>query len=84
VALDNHLLTSTRRNLDEALNDIERAVRFSVDEAALRNAMIRVRFKFDQDPQTWSVEFCPNGNFVLPPVSQAVSQSKSEEEKENE
>ena len=74
---------STRRNLDEALNDIERAVRFSVDEAALRNAMIRVRFKFDQDPQTWSVEFGPNGNFVLPPVSQAVSQSKSEEEKEN-
>ena len=74
---------STRRNLDEALNDIERAVRFSVDEAALRNAMIRVRFKFDEDPQTWSVEFGPNGNFVLPPISQAVSQSKSEEEKEN-
>ncbi|CBW26140.1 putative membrane protein [Halobacteriovorax marinus SJ] len=73
---------STRRNLDEALNDVERAVRFSVDEAALKNSMLRVRFKFDEDPQTWSVEFGPSGNFVLPPVSKSVSQSKSEEEAE--
>ncbi|PIK15300.1 type II secretion system protein [Halobacteriovorax sp. JY17] len=73
---------STRRNLDEALNDIERAVRFSVDEAALRNSMIRVRFKFDEDPQTWSVEFGPNGNFVLPPLNKDVSKSRSEEDSE--
>ncbi len=73
---------STRRNLDEALNDIERAVRFSVDEAALRNSMIRVRFKFDEDPQTWSVEFGPNGNFVLPPLNKDASKSRSEEDSE--
>ncbi|WP_372653809.1 Tfp pilus assembly protein FimT/FimU [Halobacteriovorax sp.] len=73
---------STRRNLDEAINDIERGVRFSSDESALRNSIIRIRFKFDEDPQTWSVEFGPDGNFVLPPVSQSVSQSKSDEETE--
>lgn len=73
---------STRRNLDEALNDIERAVRFSVDESALRNSIVRVRFKFDEDPQLWSVEFGPNSNFVLPPRSTSTSQSKSEEEQE--
>ncbi len=73
---------STRRNLDEALNDIERGIRFSSDESALRNSIIRVRFKLDEDPQTWSVEFGPDGNFVLPPINHSVSQSKSDEEME--
>jgi prepilin-type N-terminal cleavage/methylation domain-containing protein len=73
---------STRRNLDEALNDIERAIRFSGDEAALRNAMIRVKFNFDEDPQTWSVEFGPDGNFVLPSNKTTAVQSKAEENKE--
>lgn len=73
---------STRRNLDEALNDIERAVRFSGDEAALRNAMIRVKFKLDEDPQTWAVEFGPDGNFVLPANKTSIVQSTSEEKAE--
>ena len=73
---------STRRNLDEALNDIERGVRFSGDEAALRNTMIRVKFNFDEDPQTWSVEFGPDGNFVLPASKTSSVQSKSEEDEE--
>lgn len=71
---------STRRNLDEALSDIERGIRFSTDEAALRNAMIRVKFNFDEDPQTWSVEFGPDGNFVLPANKTQAVTSKSEDE----
>jgi prepilin-type N-terminal cleavage/methylation domain-containing protein len=72
---------STRRNLDEALSDIERAVRFSTDEAALRNAMIRVKFNFDEDPQTWSVEFGPDGNFVLPASKTQAVTSQSEDKR---
>jgi len=73
---------SSRRNLDEALNNLERGVRFSTDEAALRNTMIRLKMKFDEDPQTWSVEFGPDGNFVLPATQVSVSKSKSDEDKQ--
>ncbi|WP_127717307.1 Tfp pilus assembly protein FimT/FimU [Halobacteriovorax sp. HLS] len=73
---------STRRNLDEALNDIERGIRFSADEAALRNAMIRINFNLDEDPQKWSVEFGPDGNFVLPASKKTLVQSREEEDEE--
>ncbi len=73
---------STRRNLDEALNDIERGIRFSTDEAALRNAMIRVKFNFDEDPQTWNVQFGPDGNFVLPANKTQAVKSRSEENRD--
>lgn len=73
---------SSRRNLDEALNNLERGIRFSTDEAALRNTMIRLKMKLDEDPQTWSVEFGPDGNFVLPATQISASKSKSDEDKE--
>jgi prepilin-type N-terminal cleavage/methylation domain-containing protein len=73
---------STRRNLDEALNNLERGIRFSTDEAALRNTMIRLKMNFDEDPQTWSVEFGPDGSFVLPASQISASKSKSDEDKE--
>jgi prepilin-type N-terminal cleavage/methylation domain-containing protein len=55
-----------REKLETTLQNIERAVRFSVDEAALRNAVIRLRFLFNEKPQAYSVEFGPNDNFVIP------------------
>ncbi|OUR97008.1 hypothetical protein A9Q84_11780 [Halobacteriovorax marinus] len=73
---------SSRRSLDEALNNFERGIRFSTDEAALRNTMIRLKMNFDDEPQTWSVEFGPDGNFVLPATQVSASKSKSDEDKE--
>ncbi len=56
----------SRDHLDQVLNNFQRAIRFSVDEAALRNAVVRVHFELDKDPQKWSVEFGPDSQFVLP------------------
>ncbi len=66
LALAMNVSFSSREDLDETLFDIERAIRFGVDEAALKNAMIRLNFVLDKNPQKYSLEYGPNDNFVLP------------------
>jgi len=73
---------SGRKKLEEAANDIERAVRFSVDEAALRNSIVRVHFLLDELPQEYAVEYGPNDNFVLPTPITAPSENLSERDQE--
>jgi prepilin-type N-terminal cleavage/methylation domain-containing protein len=50
----------------EATNLIERAVRFSSNEAALRNTVIRIHFYFDEDPQKFTVEYGPDDSYIIP------------------
>lgn len=57
---------SSREDLEETLFDMERAIRFGVDEAALKNSMIRIHFTLDKTPQKYALEYGPNDNFVLP------------------
>ena len=57
---------SYRKNLDELSTNLERAVRYSVDESALRNAIVRIHFFLDSAPQEYAVEFGPDDSFVLP------------------
>lgn len=76
---------SQREDLDETLFDIERAIRFGVDEAALKNSMIRLNLVLDKSPQQYSLEYGPNDNFVLPqklfePID--VSELDEEEKKQ--
>lgn len=52
--------------LEDALFNIERAVRFAQDEAALRNVITRVQFSMGEPPHKMSVEYGPDDNFVLP------------------
>ncbi|MBT3584986.1 MAG: hypothetical protein HN509_08770 [Halobacteriovoraceae bacterium] len=61
---------SSRLDLDKALDNLERAVRFSGDEATLRNAIVRIHFILDEAPQEYAVEYGPNDSFVLPKVQQ--------------
>ncbi len=58
--------SGSRRSLDQFLKKIERGVRFSIDEAALRNSIVRLHFDLDKNPQSLVVEFGPNDNFILP------------------
>jgi len=58
--------TSNSSHIDEVVNDVERAIRYSVDEAALRNTIIRTRFYLDGKPQKMSVEYGPDDSFVIP------------------
>lgn len=73
---------TTREALDKTMNDIERAVRFSVDEAALRNRIVRIHFIFDKEPQEYAVEYGPDDNFVVPSSKFGLSESLSEKEAE--
>lgn len=57
-----------RQALDQYLDDMERSIRFSMDESVLRNSMIRVHFDLNKEPQNYAVEFGPNDSFVLPQV----------------
>lgn len=62
-------------HLEEASNNIERAIRYSVDESALRNSIVRTRFYLDGTPQKMSVEYGPDDSFVIP-----LNQVEPEEE----
>jgi hypothetical protein len=81
LALATNISFSSREDLDETLYDIERAIRFGVDEAALKNAMIRLNLVLDKEPQQYSLEYGPNDNFVLPQkIFDVVDYSEMDEE----
>ncbi len=54
------------RKLEEALDNIERAVRFSQDESVLKNSIVRIVLKADADPNSFTVEYTSDTDFVLP------------------
>lgn len=76
---------STSDDLYQQSDDIERALRFMSDEAALRNTVVRMHFMLGKSPQEYAVEYGPNDNFILPPEPEfsTTTMSKEEEEKLN-
>lgn len=76
---------STNDDLYQQSDDIERALRFMSDEAALRNTVVRMHFMLGKSPQEYAVEYGPNDNFILPPEPEftTTTMSKEEEEKLN-
>lgn len=77
---------TARQSLDEDVNSIERAIRFSVDEATIRNRMIRIHFNMEKVPVEYSVEYGPSDSFVIPKndYENQVSLSLSDQEKKAE
>lgn len=57
---------SERQSIDKVLDDIERAIRFTSDEATIRNVILRLHFDLGKDPQEFTVEYGPDANFVIP------------------
>lgn len=55
-----------REKLDDSIYLVERAVRFCNDESILRNAVTRINFLLDEDPQQLAVEYGPNSDFIIP------------------
>ena len=73
---------STRDNLEKTLTDFETALRYARDEAALKNAIVRLNIKLEL-PQKYSLEYGPDENFVLPPdLYQAEDLVTSNEEED--
>jgi prepilin-type N-terminal cleavage/methylation domain-containing protein len=73
---------SARDEIDKTLEQIERSIRFASDEATLRNVIVRVNFKLDEDPQQFSIEYGPNANFVPPPRAETDIDNMSTKERE--
>lgn len=73
-----------RQKLDESLEDIERAIRFSEDEAALRNTITRVHFFLDEAPQQYAVEYGPDDKFIIPAAPEAITKTASQADEEEE
>ena len=57
--------SSAREKMEETMDLIERAVRFGVDEAVLRNRIIRLHFLLEEQPPQFSMEYAPEEDFVL-------------------
>lgn len=66
--------------LGTTVDDFQRAIRFSSQEAILRNSIVRLKIDLDKTPQEYSVEYGPKDAFVLPEFTDDVSQSLSDEE----
>ena len=73
---------SSRNDLDKEVNSLERAIRFMSDESALKNAVIRLHFMLDKDPQEYALEYGPSDSFILPPKPEFETKVETKEEEE--
>lgn len=71
------------RQLEDAVEDLDRAIRFSANESVLRNTVVRLQLFLDKAPPEYTVEYGPKGNLILP---ENVDESKLsvDEAKKNE
>ncbi len=80
VAISNPF--SSRQNLEDDLTQIERAIRYMNDEAALKNTIVRFHAKIDGEKSTWALEYGPSENFILPTRNELGEGTESLEEEE--
>ena len=73
---------NTSADLDKESSNLERAVRFMSDEAALRNSVVRLHFMLSKAPQEYAIEYGPSDSFILPPPAEFETKTLSKEEEE--
>jgi prepilin-type N-terminal cleavage/methylation domain-containing protein len=56
----------SREDLENSVLDVERAVRFAVNESILRNSIVRVSFNISEEKTTYVVEYGSGANLILP------------------
>lgn len=76
--------TQKHRDLQSAVSDLERAIRFASNEAILRNTVVRLRISMDKEPLEYNVEYGPPGNMPLPDMPVRTSQSLADEKSDAE
>jgi prepilin-type N-terminal cleavage/methylation domain-containing protein len=72
------------RDLQTAVDDMDRSLRFASNEAVLRNTVVRLRISLDKVPIEYTVEYGPAGNLPLPDMPEKASKSLAEEKVETE
>lgn len=74
------------RDLQMALDDLDRAIRFAGNESVLRNSVVRLKISLDKNPVEYTVEYGPQGNFPLPDLpkreSLSLEETKAAQEKQ--
>jgi prepilin-type N-terminal cleavage/methylation domain-containing protein len=70
------------RDLQTAVDDIDRAVRFSSSESILRNTVVRLVINLEKLPVEYYVEYGPSENLVLPTLQDSNKLSVKETEME--
>ncbi len=73
---------SQRKSLEEDLTQIERALSYMNDEAALKNTIVRFHAFVNKEPGEWAIEYGPSENFILPAQNELGSSTLSQEEEE--
>ena len=74
---------SNRKSLDQILDKYERVIRFSTDEAVLKNNFVRMNFDFSKsDGQNLTLEFSDEKDFIIDPELQKSFDEVSESDKE--
>lgn len=72
---------SSRKNLDELMGNVERAIRFSADEAALKNQFVRITFNLEAENQSFNIEYSDDATLVIDPKPPKKSDDEDEEKK---
>ncbi len=61
-----NLFFTESNDLDNNIEKIESAIKYSIDEAALKNSIVRIHFLLDEQPQQYYVEFGPDDSLIIP------------------
>lgn len=76
--------TQVHRDLQMAVSDIERSLRFASNEAVLRNSIVRLTLDLEKEPVEYLVEYGPAGNMPLPDMPDKTYKSLDEEKADQE
>lgn len=71
-------------NLESTIFDFERAVRFSVNEAILRNSVVRITIELTSEPQIYYIEYSTSGGLILPEYEEEKNMSIRDRERQAE
>ena len=69
-----------RQKLEDSINVLNRAVRFSVNESILRNVLVRLKLNLESTPVEYSVEYGSGPELILPTAVDMDKLSYSERE----
>jgi len=72
----------SRAKLEKALQEFQSAIRFSVNEAILRNSMVRITIDMEKEPMEWAVEYGPSSQLVLPTIEDDTKMSLKDRERQ--
>lgn len=80
--IPNQIGSDDHAKLEESIQEIDRAVRFSINESILRNSITRLYIDLDKEPQEYVVEYGNSANIVLPTLGDDDRMSIKEREQQ--